>query len=105
MKFQTRFAFDLGRGQMSECEVQVERSATGPIQVTLCESGLRGAELVRARYDRISTQFYGKFLRGIPAKRIKWDYRAPSSPEQDYSAFEIPLIWENGRLYSSRLKS
>jgi hypothetical protein len=103
MKFQTRFAFDLGRGQMSECEVQVERSAAGPIQVTLCESGLRGAELVRARYARISTQFYGKFLRGIPAKRIQWNYRSTTEADPSYSALQVPLIWENGRLYSARL--
>jgi hypothetical protein len=92
MRFQTRFAFDLGQGRSSECEIEVEKSEAGRIQVTLCESGLRGGELVRSRYARISNQVYGKFLKGIPARRIRWAYRSDS-------VSEIPLKWDGARLY------
>jgi hypothetical protein len=92
MRFQTRFAFELGRGQFSECEVEVEKREAGGIHVTLCESGMRDGEIVRSKYARISTQFYGRFLKGIPAKRIRWAYRADSTSE-------MPLIWDGSRLY------
>jgi len=92
MRFQTRFAFDLGQGRSSECEIEVEKSEAGRIQVTLCESGLRGGEIVRSKYAHISNQIYGKFLKGIPAKRIRWAYRADSLSE-------VPLLWDGARLY------
>jgi hypothetical protein len=92
MRFQTRFAFNLGQGRSSECEIEVEKSEAGRIQVTLSESYLRGGELVRSKYASISNQVYGKFLKGIPAKRIRWAYRADS-------VSEVPLLWDGERLY------
>lgn len=89
-RFQTRFTFNLALRRKSDCLVSVQKNEKGELLITLSDQSTSRRALIKREFDRICTQFYAKFLKGVPPKKTKWLYLKK----------HIPLVWDGERFYS-----
>lgn len=89
-QFQTRFTFTLTLRRKSDCLVAVQKAEKGELLITISDPSTARRALIRREFDRICTQFYAKFLKGVPPKKTRWMYLKK----------HVPLVWDGERFYT-----